>query len=93
MKRALILLAVVGATACKHGITPEKFSLAKFPEGAQVALRVSGERSDRRGELIAVDSVGITIRERRLLALRGPASRRSTSRSSIRTTTFDSAKR
>lgn len=67
MKRALILLAVVGATACKHGITPEKFSLAQFPEGAQVALRVSGERSDRRGELIAVDSVGITIRERHLL--------------------------
>lgn len=68
MKRALILLTVVGATACfNHGITPDEFALARFPDGAQVALRVSGETSDRRGELIAVDSIGLTIREKRLL--------------------------
>jgi hypothetical protein len=57
------LLALVAATtACFNwGTRPKDFEPAMGPRGARVALRVRGESADRLGELIAVDSAGITI--------------------------------
>jgi hypothetical protein len=68
MKRASIAVAMLGAAACfKHGTTPDKFALAQSPDGARVALRVSGESRGWLGELIAVDSTGITIRDTKII--------------------------
>jgi hypothetical protein len=68
MKRTLIACALVAEAGCfNYGTQPDTFRPAQGPEGARVALRVQGERVDRVGELIAVDSIGITIREQRLI--------------------------
>lgn len=70
MKTPSIALCLLGATACfNHGVRPDHFDPAQGPEGARVAVSVTGEDTDRVGELIAVDSVGITIRETRLLRI------------------------
>lgn len=72
-KRTLIALALVGGAGCfNHGTRPDSFRPAQGPEGARVALRVQGESADRVGELIAVDSIGITIREQRLVRIAWP---------------------
>lgn len=49
--------------ACNWGTPPAKVAPANGPQGARVALRLCGEDSDRVGELFAVDSVGVTIRD------------------------------
>ena len=68
MKRILIALAFVGGAGCfNHGVQPDSFGPAQGPDGARVALRVQGESADRVGELIAVDSIGITIRDQRMI--------------------------
>lgn len=70
MKRILITLCLLTTTACfNHGVQPDQFEPALHADGARVALRVSGEPTDRLGELIAVDSVGITIRDTRLVRI------------------------
>lgn len=67
-KRILVTLALAGTAACfNHGTQPDSFRPAQSASGALVALRVQGETKDRVGELIAVDSVGITIREQRMI--------------------------
>ena len=67
-KTILMTLALVGSGACfNHGTQPDAFRPAQSAEGARVALRVQGESKDRIGELIAVDSIGITIREQRMI--------------------------
>lgn len=71
MKRILITLAAAGVAALaacfNHGTQPDSFRPAQSADGARVALRVQGESADRIGELIAVDSVGITIRDQRMI--------------------------
>lgn len=64
---ALLLLAV--AAGCQWGTRPSNFEPARGPAGAMVTLRVRGERGERRGELFAADSVGITIRAPRLVRI------------------------
>jgi len=69
-KRILMPLALAAGAACfNHGTQPEEFRPAQSAQGALVALRVQGESKDRVGELIAVDSIGITIREQRLISV------------------------
>jgi hypothetical protein len=58
------------AAACNWGTPPEKLAPANGPQGARVALRVRGENSDRLGELFAVDSVGVTIRDATVIRVR-----------------------
>jgi hypothetical protein len=61
-------LCMLFATACFNwGSQIEKVAPANGPQGARVALRLCGENNDRVGELFAVDSVGVTIREARLI--------------------------
>ena len=60
--RALALL--IGALAiagCQHGLRPREYPPAYSAVGATVAYRLKGERTDRTGELFAVDSVGVTV--------------------------------
>jgi hypothetical protein len=64
----LMPLAMLFVAACFNwGNQLEKVAPASGPQGARVALRLCGESSDRVGELFAVDSVGVTIREARLI--------------------------
>ena len=61
MMRPLLLVALVFEAGCVWGTKPSGFPPATGPEGALVAVRVQGEHTDRVGELLAVDSVGLTI--------------------------------
>jgi hypothetical protein len=66
-------LALAAGGACfNHGTQPDEFRPAQSAQGAVVALRVQGESKDRVGELIAVDSIGITIREQRMISVAWP---------------------
>lgn len=72
-KRLLMTLALAAGGACfNHGTQPDEFRPAQSAQGAVVALRVQGESKDRVGELIAVDSIGITIREQRMISVAWP---------------------
>jgi hypothetical protein len=42
------------------------------PQGARVAIRVRGEGTDRRGELYAVDSIGVIYRGNQLTRVSWP---------------------
>lgn len=64
---AALLLAFA---ACNWGTRPENLANAMGPEGARVALRVSGESADRVGELVAADTSGMTLRTSRLVHIR-----------------------
>ena len=57
------------AAACNWGTRPDKLAPATGPQGARVALRVRGESNDRVGELFAVDSVGVTIRDAKVVRI------------------------
>ena len=59
-----LLLTLV---ACSRGISIADFDPAVTPKGAQVVLRLYDETSDRTGELYAADSVGLIIRDQRLV--------------------------
>jgi hypothetical protein len=70
MMRALVVLIVLIATGCMNwGTRPEDFPPALGPQGARVAVRVTGESEDRVGELLEVDSDGITIRSSRVIRI------------------------
>src|SRR3954469_4056278 len=58
-----LMAAMIVGMGCTYnwGTRPENFPPALGPAGAQVAVRVRGDSADRVGELIAVDSVGVTI--------------------------------
>jgi hypothetical protein len=58
---ATALTLLLGVSACKWGVRPENYAPANAPEGARVAVRVTGESADRVGELFAVDTSGIII--------------------------------
>jgi hypothetical protein len=60
-------LCMLFAAACNWGNRPEKVAPANGPQGARVALRIRGEDSDRIGELFAVDSAGVIIRDAGLI--------------------------
>ncbi len=65
MRRFLLrtmTLVPLFAVACTWGTPPSKVAPANGPQGARVALRLRGEAGDRVGELFAVDSVGLIIR-------------------------------
>jgi len=62
MKTRLFIPALLLAAGCNWGTRPQNFPPAWGPGGARVAVRVSGESRDRIGELLAVDSTGVTIR-------------------------------
>lgn len=62
---SICLLVLLGA--CYWGTPPTKFPPAQGPRGAQVAVRVTGEPSDRVGELFAADSIGVVVRATRLI--------------------------
>jgi hypothetical protein len=68
IRSAMLLCA--GLSACTYGMRPDDFEPAKRPVGARVAVRVEGERADRRGELFAVDSLGVMIGGERLVRVR-----------------------
>lgn len=59
--RAAGAATTLAAAACHWGTRPDDFPPARSPAGARVAVRVSGERADRVGELYAVDTAGVTI--------------------------------
>lgn len=67
MRRAVLSLALALSASCTWGGTPWGFRPALGPDGARVTMRVRGEAGKRIGELIAVDSVGVTIRQDRLV--------------------------
>ncbi len=62
MKTRSIIPALLLAAGCNWGTRPQDFPPAMGPQGARVAARVFGEDRDRVGELLGVDSMGITIR-------------------------------
>lgn len=53
---------LLGASACRWGMTPGRLPAANGPQGVQVAVRVRGEPTDRVGELFAADTIGIVVR-------------------------------
>jgi hypothetical protein len=70
-RRWLVLVSMATATAgCSWGTRPSNFAPARGPRGAQVAVRVVGEARDRVGELYAADSLGLIVREKRLVRVR-----------------------
>lgn len=66
------LLSTVALSACVWGTRPNRFPPALGPQGARVALRVTGESRDRVGELYAVDSAGIVLAETSLTRITWP---------------------
>ena len=70
--RVSIALLLLAFSACNWGTRPENVAPAMGPEGARVAVRVRGETSDRVGELIAIDSTGVTVRAARLTRIHWP---------------------
>lgn len=66
------LLSAVALGACVWGTRPNRFPPALGPQGARVALRVTGESLDRVGELYAVDGEGIVLAESSLMRIRWP---------------------
>jgi hypothetical protein len=64
-RNALAALALL-LTACRWGTRPANFGPALGPQGASVVVQLAGSRADRRGELFAVDSVGVIVRRPRL---------------------------
>ena len=68
MMRPLFGLALLLSAACFNwGVRPKDFPPALDAAGVRVAVRVSGESRDRVGELLAVDSVGIVVRDPRII--------------------------
>lgn len=57
------------ALGCNWGMRPAKYPPARGPTGAIVAVRITGEGADRTGELFAVDSSGVTMREQALIRI------------------------
>ena len=60
---------VLAITACNWGTRPKDFPPANHPEGARVAVRVTGETADRIGELYAVDTSGVLVRAAALMRI------------------------
>lgn len=59
--RAVATAILATVAACNWGTRPRDFRPARGPAGAHVAVHVVGERTDRLGELYAVDSAGVLI--------------------------------
>ncbi len=57
----IALMCAVFIVACQWGTRPQNLRPAIGPEGAIVAIRVSGESTDRTGELFAADSTGLIM--------------------------------
>jgi hypothetical protein len=76
MRRALLgalaMLGTTGALGCQWGTRPKDVAPALGPDGAQVAVRVTGEPRDRVGELYAVDSAGVLVLAGRLVRVAWP---------------------
>ena len=64
------LVLAVTVSACSWGSRPDNFEPALGPQGAHVAVRVTGESADRVGELYAVDSLGVMLRTSALVRVR-----------------------
>ena len=62
------VLVLLGA--CQWGTRPQTLRPAHSPAGADVSLTVTGEGAGRRGELFAVDSLGVTIHAATLVRVR-----------------------
>jgi hypothetical protein len=69
MMRQFVVSTLLLSSACvtNHGTRPDEFPPANSPEGVHVALRVRGESSDRVGELLAADSIGLTVRGQNII--------------------------
>lgn len=68
MMRPLLSFALLLSASCFNwGTRPKDFPPALDAAGVRVAVRVSGESRDRVGELLAVDSVGIVVRDPRII--------------------------
>lgn len=65
--RSMTLVMLLAAACFNWGTRPDDVAPANGPQGARVALRLRGEDGDRIGELYAVDSVGVIVREARLI--------------------------
>jgi hypothetical protein len=66
------VVLMCGVAACNWGTRPTDLTPAMGPQGARVAVRVRGEASDRIGELFAVDSIGVMVRDVKLTRIRWP---------------------
>jgi hypothetical protein len=60
-RRISLALTLVALSACQWGLRPSRYPPATTPEGAQVAVRVHGERVDRIGELYGANAEGIDL--------------------------------
>lgn len=70
MTKRLVLLALLFTQGCINwGTRPDNFAPANGPGGAQVAVRIRGEAHDHVGELLAIDSSGVTIRSDRVIQI------------------------
>lgn len=69
---SLIFLSVsMGVmSSCSHGASPSRIRSLAAPSGAKVAITVEGQNWPLRGELFAVDSVGVLVRTEQLLRVR-----------------------
>jgi hypothetical protein len=65
-----MVIAGTVIAGCNHGTRPANLPVAQGPEGVRVAVRVRGETIDRVGELYAVDSAGVILRDLRLVRIR-----------------------
>jgi hypothetical protein len=68
-------LGALAALGCQWGTRPDRLAPALGPEGAQVAVRVTGEARDRVGELYASDSAGVLLFAGRLVRVPWPSVR------------------
>ncbi|MEO5816703.1 MAG: hypothetical protein ABIT20_15625 [Gemmatimonadaceae bacterium] len=67
MTKSMTLCLLVVTACINWGNPVEKVAPANGPQGARVAIRLCSENTDRVGELFAVDSIGVTVREARLI--------------------------
>ena len=70
MRNAFVIATAILLAACVHGTRIGDFRPAISPEGAQVQLRLKGERTFRKCELFAVDSAGMIVLADRLVHVR-----------------------
>ena len=70
MRNAFVIATAILLAACVHGTRIGDFRPANSPEGAQVQLRLQGERTFRKFELFAVDSTGMIVLADRLVHVR-----------------------
>jgi hypothetical protein len=70
MRLRRLVLALPLATACVHGMRPDRFPPAQTPAGASVTYRCLSGKAPVTGELFAVEDSGVIVRRERLERVR-----------------------